>query len=95
MGEVTPSSAATTQEETMSAARPLLQQQGFPAGATPECAHDWRVNPVVVATTTTGDCELWTCVKCKAQTAGPRLSGVQSKHPVNPFNPETWELRGR
>lgn len=68
----------------------------FPAGAKPECVHDWRMNPVVVATTTTtGDCELWTCAKrCGAQVVGPRLSSVPSSKPVTWNDPATWERRG-
>ena len=67
----------------------------FPAGARPECAHDWRLNPVVVATATTGDSELWTCAKrCGAQVVGPRLSSVPSSKPVTWNDPATWERRG-
>lgn len=58
------------------------------------CAHDWRVNPVVVATTRTGDCELWTCAKCGAQVVGPRLPAVQSSSPGVVWNdPSTWAHR--
>lgn len=71
------------------------QPAGIPAGATPACDHDWRLNPVVVATTTTGDCELWTCAKrCGAQAVGPRGSSVPSSKPVTWNAPATWERRG-
>lgn len=67
------------------------------------CEHDWRLNPVVVATSDHGDCELWTCAKCKVQRRGPVLRQVvtnpSKSHSVVlsempwPMSPETWERR--
>lgn len=72
-----------------------LLQGGYPSGATPECDHDWRLNPVVVATATPRDRELWTCAKrCGVQLVGPELSSVPSSRPVVWNEPQTWEKRG-
>lgn len=75
----------------------VLVSKGFPSGAT-ECVHDWRVNPVVCATTDGPEWgrerELWMCVKCQVQVAGRPLSSVpKSKASVYPFDPTTWERR--
>lgn len=73
-----------------------LVSKGFPAGVT-ECAHDWRVNPAVCATTDGPEWglerELWTCVKCQVQVAGPRLRPHKPSTPVSVFDPSTWERR--
>jgi len=77
----------------------LLAFRGFPAGAV-DCDHDWRVNPVVCATTTAADCELLMCLKCGAQTAGKplvpfkrpfRKPGITLDSPVRWNDPATWE----
>jgi hypothetical protein len=76
-----------------------LVSKGFPAGAA-ECAHDWRVNPVVCATTDGPEWgrerELWLCVNCKVQVAGPplgRYPDPRGGQPVAPFDPTTWVRR--
>lgn len=74
-----------------------LVSTGFPAGAV-ECDHDWRVNPVVCATTDGPEWgrerELWLCTKCRVQVAGPRLRpSSDTKTRRGPFDPTTWERR--
>lgn len=70
-----------------------LRQDGYPSGATPECDHDWRLNPVVCATTTDGDHELWTCANgCGAQIVGPKIdwNTYIRRGKGHPFDPRTW-----